>query len=225
MNSQICRIVDELRNLKITDTNQYAVQKKHLYSNVFNQLPIFGTTISKGLLVYRSVPIFRTDLSIGRKKYISYRPSEIEYPFFNRCSEPNQQHFYCSDDRWLSMTECSYFISKSEEMESDIQFEKNTELIEVGVWRIEEEMMVADLRYGSYSPPQHELDLSARKQNYEKIVKDDCITHLFQYINSCFEIPIRKNNHWEYWLTASISNYLLEDRYKTQTGWGNIPGL
>src|SRR5690606_28519397 len=87
------------------------------------------------------------------------------------------------------------------------------------------EMMVADLRYGSYSPPQHELDLSARKQNYEKIVKDDCITHLFQYINSCFEIPIRKNNHWEYWLTASISNYLLEDRYKTQTGWGNIPGL
>lgn len=213
-----------LQSVKIDSLEEYYRHKDFLYSNVFSKLPLIGTQVPKGTHLYRTVPVTRHDMTIGRQGYLSYRPQRISYPYFNRCSEPNQSHFYCSDDRWLSMAECSYFISNSSETE-DYKFDRTNELLEVGIWTAEENLFVMDLRYGEYLEKHAKGIITERKERYESFVKDPFLLTIIEELHASFERPIKKDEHFDYWLTACLSNYIFDDKYATHPEWGNIHGI
>lgn len=109
--------LDFVKNTPSVKLEDYQKVKNCLFETFFNNVPFIVTKIPRGNILYRSVPINknRKDLFQGRKQYLSYRPADILYEKFNRCSEPNQSHFYCSSHPSLSLMECSYYISQAEQ--------------------------------------------------------------------------------------------------------------
>ena len=205
------------------ELEKYPDLKMLLYKNLFNKIPVVSNKIPIGDFVFRTVPIYRNDITMGRKKYLSYRPLEYKYPFFNRCSEPEQRHFYCSTNRHLSISECSYFISESEN--PNVILEKSSEKLEVGMWEVKQNLYVADLRYGSYAhigTEKHQMDIIDK---YKKFVQKTYIKDFFEHINECFEVPIKKADHLQYWLTACYSNYIFDDEFTPQANWGTMDEL
>jgi len=198
----------------------YEAFKAALYQDLFKKIPVIVNKIPKGHYLFRTVPVSRMDISVGRQKYISYRPESIDYPFFNRCSEPQQSHFYCSTDRMLSIVECSYFISAGED--PDVKFTKESEMLEVGVWEVTRDLYVADLRFGTFAHADSEDHLTELKARYGQFAKEQYVVDFFDFINLSFETPINKANHLKYWLTACYSNFLFDDQFTPQPGWGNL---
>jgi hypothetical protein len=123
-------LLSEIKNMKVIEPLDYRQVKNLLYKNLFSKIPVIMNKITAGDPVFRTVPIYRDDLQSGQKKNLSYRPQEYSYPFFNRCSEPEQRHFYCSTDRHLSLGECSYFISNLNG--PGMKFDRDHELLELG---------------------------------------------------------------------------------------------
>ncbi|WP_354329667.1 hypothetical protein [Pedobacter sp. CG_S7] len=165
------------------------------------KIPVVVNKIPKGQCLFRTVPVSRVDISIGRKKYISHRPDWVDYPYFNRCSEPQQSHFYCSTDRMLSLVECSYFISAGEDLNA--KFNKESEMLEVGVWEATKDLYVADLRFGDFAHADSEEHLTELKTKYGQFASEQFVVGFFEFINRSFETPINKLNHLHYWLTAA----------------------
>lgn len=207
-----------IKQIAKIEVEKYPDIKNILYNTLFNKIPIIGNRLPKGENLYRTVPVYRNDISIGRKKYLSYRPKECKYPYFNRCSEPEQSHFYCSNKRHLSIIECSYFISEGET--PNVVFEKSKEKLEVGMWVTTEDLKLADLRFGNFTPFGTEEDQSNIKQKYIEFSKQKYLNEFFEYINQSFEVPIKKKDHLAYWLTACYSNYLFDDEFTFQENWG-----
>ncbi|SDT53520.1 hypothetical protein SAMN05216490_3926 [Mucilaginibacter mallensis] len=203
--------------------SEYPNLKNVLYDVLFSKMPVLINVIRKGDFVYRTVPIYRNDITLGRKKYLSYRPIEYDYPYFNRCSEPEQRHFYCSTTRHLSIGECSYFISESDDQNK--VFTKNSERLEVGMWEVTKDIYVIDMRFGNFThegTESHQIEL---KEKYNQFAKEQFIKDFFDYINELFELPIKKESHLQYWLTACYSNYLFDDQFEKQPNWGNIDDI
>jgi hypothetical protein len=199
---------------------EYPELKSILYKRLFNKIPIVANKIPKDDNLYRTVPIYRQDISIGRKKYLSYRPTTCKYPFFNRCSEPEQSHFYCSTDRHLSITECSYFLSKIDD--PNPVFDKSSERLEVGTWLTTRDLYVADMRFAFNPDKEVQAYQQQIKLKYRDFVKDQFVFDFFEYINDSFQVPIKKEEHLKYWLTACYSNYLFDDTFNPQSNFGTM---
>ena len=212
-----------IKQKNIIDLSEYADLKSLLYNNLFNKIPMIIQKVFAGESVFRTLPIYRSDLTVGRKKYLSYRPKEYNYPNFNRCSEPEQRHFYCSSDRHLSLSEVSYFLSDVDD--EDPKFDKDYEHLEVGKWVLTRDLYLADLRFGSFTHKGLEAESQELKEKYKAFAKTPYIVEFFEYINQAFEIPIKKLDHLQYWLTACYSNYLLDDEFEPQLGWGTLKEL
>jgi hypothetical protein len=222
MNSPI-EILKQIKQISEADEQVYEGLKSMLYDNLFSKIPVIVNKIPIGEILFRAVKIFRNDTTMGRKKYLSYRPSTISYPDFNRCSEPQQTHFYCSNNRHLSLAEVSYFLSKAEEQNPT--FEKESEQLEVGMWVVMKDLYVADLRFGSHVEDESSTHVSEVKEHYRNFSDESYVNEFFEYINKTFEIPIKKNENLKYWLTACYSNYLFDDEFKPQTNWGTMDEL
>jgi len=209
-------LLDLIKTKVRVELEDYPSIKSLLYDNLFSKIPVIFNKIPKESYLYRTVPINRADLTMGREKYLSYRPIIYNYPFFNRCSEPEQRHFYCSTDRHLSIGECSYFISESET--PGIKFKISTEKLEVGMWLVTQDLYVADLRFGSYKDGIAESNKANIIKQYKELAKEKYIMEFFEHINRSFEVPIKKEDHLQYWLTACYSNYLFDDTF-SQHNW------
>lgn len=211
-------LLESVKQIAKIELEKYLDIKNILYHNLFNKIPIIGNRLLKGEHLFRTVPVYRDDITIGKKKYLSYRPKEYNYPYFNRCSEPEQRHFYCSTNRHLSISECSYFISESET--PNVVFEKSEEKLEVGMWVLNQDLKVADLRFGNFAHFGTEEYQNNIKQKYIEFSKQKYLNEFFEYINQCFEVPIKKKDHLAYWLTACYSNYLFDDEFICEENWG-----
>lgn len=216
-------ILEKIKLLKTVSAPEYEYLKVLLYKNLFSKIPVVMSIIPKGDYLYRTVSINREDLTIGRKKYLSYRPKELTYPFFNRCTEPEGRHFYCSTTRHLSMGESSYFISEGSD--PDTVFKKESELLEVGMWKVTQDIFVADLRYGDFTHSGTESKQSEIKHKYQQFSNDKYVIDFFEFINKTFELPVKAKNHLNYWLTACYSHYLFEERFLPQKNWGSMNKL
>jgi hypothetical protein len=223
MQSEPTEILNMIKNLPEIKPADYSKLKSLLYKKLFNKIPVILNKIPAGDTLYRTVPVYRTDMTMGRKKYLSYRPLEYSYPYFNRCSEPEQRHFYCSTNRHLSIGECSYFLSETESHKE--VFEKDHERLEVGGWGVKKDLYVADLRYGDFSHIDNKSHQSTLKVRYKEYAKDQFVVDFFEYINHFFEAPITKAEHLRYWLSACYSNYLFDDLFKPVPLWGTLEEL
>lgn len=217
------QILSFIKNNKTIENFDYQSIKWELYKYLFSKIPVISNKIPKGSILFRTLPVERSDLSIGTKEALSYRPKYIDYPHFNRCSEPQQTHFYCSDDRHLSISEVSYFLGKAEDPEP--KFEKDSEYLEVGMWEVQRDLYVADLRFGLHSDKESLSHINKIKELYRSFSKDRTVIDFFEFINQAFEVPIKKTERAKYWLTACYSNYLYDDQFIQQADIGTLDEL
>ncbi|MGK9128384.1 hypothetical protein M1D52_20415 [Olivibacter sp. SA151] len=212
--------LDFLKNTPSVKLEDYQEVKNCLFETLFNKVSIIITKIPKGTILYRSVPIQknRHDLTHGTKRDLSYRPDDIPYDKFNRCSEPNQSHFYCSSDSSLSLMECSYYISQAEQG-SITNSPNDEELLEMGGWFVQEDLTVVDLRYGDFTHSGTERFHAENTEKYKQLVKESALQEFFQFINRSFENAIIEKDHTHYWLTACYSSYLFRESFKPHPKW------
>ena len=216
-------VLSYIKSISIKSLDDYLKIKKGLYDNLFSKLPVIVQKIPKGIHVFRTVKVFRNDLTVGRTKYLSYRPSEVKYTKFNRCSEPDQTHFYCSTTKEASVFETTFATENIDE--PNPIFSKDEELLEIGMWEVQRDLYVVDFRYGSHSTPETVEIKNNLIDTYHSNFKDETIREIFSFMNSCFQKPIKANSDIDYWLTACCSNYIFDDQYVPKPDVGNLHEL
>lgn len=223
INESPAALLAKIKTMGLVEMPAYAPLKTRLYARLFSKIPVIMNKIPKGYPLFRTVPLFRKDIDSGQKTNLSYRPEQYKYPYFNRCSEPEQRHFYCATDRHLSMGECSYFISNVNG--PDAVFDKDSEQLELGLWIANRDIYLADLRFGNFAHAGNKEQQAVLKAKYDEFAKEEYVRDFFRYINECFETPVRRTAHLQYWLTACYSNYLFDDYFKPQAQWGTMTEL
>lgn len=103
--NQIDIVKSVINDLERIDPNdQFAYEKAFSIMHRIPHLPIFMTTITKGMPLFRSRPNKEVDLFKNVYEDLALTPEHFVNGF-GRCNRPNQSIFYCSENRPTSYIE------------------------------------------------------------------------------------------------------------------------